>query len=319
MVFKQEPPAAMYFKEDSEPMEDEKCGDFSSSDDDDNEKNTFTCKTCGVAFMSDIEYNCHVYNDNLDLFVCCKCGSKFVDEKTIWHHMRDHTLSQNSNVVLLPNKTKLITDLAKSGKLIDSRINNKFICKYCDQDFIKRDDFYNHVMAHMGNATRKHNVENNTTRRRTVESKTKRKRSIKDNATKKRTVENVAFNGHPVSDCFKVERLYSEIAGICNLCGQGFNTAPKQRRHQKICTGKNIWACTVCKYKFKSSSYLFLHFDIAHRQIKRMCKFCFTVFENEKLVIKHILETHLDYMYYCFSCSEGFFSLSTYETHCRLH
>lgn len=290
MVFKEEPPATLYLKEECEQVDDDDDDDDDDSDSEEESvggENAITCSTCGDLFLSNADYNNHVFSHDLGLFVCCKCGSKFVDEKTIRQHMRDHTLQRN--VVVLPNKAKQISDLAKSGKLIDSRINDKFICKYCDQDFTERTDFYNHYMSHLG-----------TVAKPTANSV-------------------VTFNGRPVKDSFKVERLYSDLAWVCKLCGRGFNTAPKQRKHQKTCSGKDDWSCRTCRYIFKTSSDLFLHFDIAHRTLSRMCKFCFSIYPNEKRLVKHILEKHLDYVYYCFNCNEGFLTYTTYESHCRLH
>lgn len=292
MVFKEEPPATMYFKEECEPVEEEEEDEEEVKDDRPN--SVIKCQTCNSRFCSDSEYNSHVYNDSLGLFVCCKCSSKFVDEKTIRQHMRDHTLQTNSNnVVLLPNKAKQITDLAKSGKLIDSRINDKFICKYCEKDFIQRSDFYDHYMSHMG--------------------------KIKVKKTNERTYDTVSFNGCRVQDYFRVEQLYFELKHVCKLCGQGFNTTNKEIEHRKYCKQKRNWICDVCKCEFQNFNDLFLHFDIAHRHINRICRFCHSFYANEKRLIKHILEQHLDYTFYCFFCSEGFYTCRLYNAHCQLH
>lgn len=290
MVFKEEPPAALYLKEECVTVDEEEEEQVADSDEDEyvDSTNSITCKTCGDLFLSTTDYNSHVFNDSLGFFVCCKCGSKFVDEKTIRQHMRDHTLQKN--IVLLPNKAKQITDLAKSGKLIDSRINDKFICKYCDQDFSERGDFYNHYMSH-----------------------------VKETKKPPPPVPVVKYNGRPIRDDFKVERLYLELAWKCKKCGRGFNTAPKQRKHMKTCPGKEEWCCPGCRYLFKRSGDMFVHYDIAHRALNRMCKFCLSIYPNEKRVVKHILEKHLDYTHYCFDCSEGFLNSATYESHCRLH
>lgn len=303
MVFKEEPSKKFEFKEEGEPEDDDDDDDEEreeevekgdgDSDDEYVDKTAVTCQTCGGFFATDLEYNRHVYNIHLGLFVCCKCGSKFVDEKTIRQHMRDHTLQRNSNnVLVIPNKAVQIRDLAKSGKLIDSRINDKFICKYCDKDFIERSKFFDHYMGHLGRPVKK---------------------------VPKETQNVVAFNGTPVNNQFRVERLYNDINYLCNLCGKGFNKLAKQRRHQRDCLTKMEWICSVCKYEFKSSNDLFLHFDIAHRHLVRMCKYCFSTYANETELFKHILEEHLDYMYYCYDCNEGFYAYNKYKSHCKIH
>lgn len=290
MVFKEEPYSKILFKEEK----------FEFEDDDDEEETskeyssvdaTIPCPICDRLFTTEIEYNRHIYNITLALFVCCKCGSKFVDEKTIRQHMRDHTLQQSSNnVLVIPNKQKQISDLAKSGKLIDRRINDKFICKYCDKDFSEHNQFFNHYMGHLGRPAK--------------------------NAQKE---SHYSFNGKLVKDHFKVERLYCELRYFCLFCGQGFNKTVKQKKHQKSCITKTDWICSICKYEFKNSRDLFLHFDIAHRHVSRMCKYCFATYLHEKELVKHILEEHLDYTYYCFDCYKGFFVFNKYKSHCRLH
>lgn len=286
----------MTFKEEPYIKTQEKCesDEEESSEDDSFADNTITCHICDCLFLNEREYNRHIYNVDLSLFVCCKCGSKFVDEKTIRQHMRDHTLQQNSNkVLIIPNKQKQISDLAKSGKLIDTRINDKFICKYCDRDFMETSEFFDHYMGHLGRPAKN---------------------------TQKETAQSAfLFNGKPVKDQFKVERLYCEIKYFCGLCGQGFNKFMKQKKHQKSCMTKMEWICSICQYEFKNSRDLFLHYDIAHRHLSRMCKYCFATYTHEKELVKHILEEHLDYTYYCFDCCEGFFAYNTYKSHCKHH
>lgn len=283
MIFKEEP-----FKDEpeEEPLEEPEY------DEDNSSTEIITCNTCDGYFSSDAEYNKHIINRKLELFVCCKCGSKFVDEKTIRQHMRDHTLQQNSsNVVVIPNKVKQISDLAKSGKLIDSRINDKFICKYCDKDFTEHAEFFSHYMSHVA-----HNG----------------KRLQKSDQP-------LVIEEFVVKDHFRVEKLYGHIKYVCRICGQGFNKVTKMNKHQRGCVVKLEWICNVCKYEFKTSRDMFLHFDIAHRRLCRMCKYCFAIYKTEKDLIKHVLQDHLNYNYYCFQCSEGFILMHRYKAHCKLH
>lgn len=114
------------------------------------EQNGFwICMICKQTFSNHLEFKNHTFSEFLHRFICCKCNSKFVDEKTFKIHARDHKRQTiNLNLRLSQNR------IDPSGKLIDDRINNTFICKYCDAPFKDRSDFYNHYMDHTSRTRR---------------------------------------------------------------------------------------------------------------------------------------------------------------------
>lgn len=98
-----------------------------------------TCKLCNAPFPSEEEMKDHLYNFGLNLYMCCRCGSNFVDEKTFRIHLRDHMRIST----WIPTLSRITT-----GRMVDSRIHNVFVCKYCDGTFSDRADFFKHYMEH---------------------------------------------------------------------------------------------------------------------------------------------------------------------------
>ncbi|KAI5624799.1 zinc finger protein 239-like [Silurus asotus] len=115
----------------------------------------------------------------------------------------------------------------------------------------------------------------------------------------------------------------------CNLCGQKFTHLPYLKRHLLRHSGRKMHICEHCGKGFIQKYHLLRHILVHTKQMPHVCNKCGMSFNRTDYLKQHLRSVHLiessthktksEKLFKCETCGKSFASLTTLETHKRVH
>ena len=106
----------------------------------------------------------------------------------------------------------------------------------------------------------------------------------------------------------------------CDECGSAFIMLSHLRRHQRVHSSEQPYACSKCPVRFKFSWGLLRHERAMHLGEKPfVCSVCDKAFAEIGNLRTHVRTHTGERPFVCFVCNQRFTQSSSLKTHMRLH
>lgn len=300
---------------------------FSCSDALSSHKNIHTghkCLVCNSEFISKYLLDVHTREKHLPdtdprrYFPCLHCNEKFKSLGKRDNHRRSQHKDPNKRFICHYCQKQFVKKTSIVRHMIKHSGNHSFPCKHCDKSYADKSSRYQHqrnCFERFTNLNHKNQIDSNKT----------------NNIISNQRILIDHERPHQCHICSETFRVASSLSlhlirmhlddqrYICRVCDTNlFNKSLLERHlkenHLSVTDPNRYFSCEICDLKFTTHGHLHRHRRNIHYRHK--CSICSKTFARRKAFMIH-LKSHAEGSYKCLVCDIEFISNHKLDIHTR--